>query len=148
MGGVTITGSLAGSGSADGSTNGATSSEGTTHVVIPAGLTVTAVGTGVSATVDPAGQFVLRQLPSGNIQLRFTAVSTSATLTLEGLEAGQQVTIVINLTNSSAAVGATSNAGEPPAAINTTYAPTSTAWLKPLNILQARYFKFGAQFNF
>ena len=40
---------------------------------------------------------------------------------------------------------ATSNAGEPPAAINTTY---GSAWLKPLNVLQARYLKFGAQFTF
>jgi hypothetical protein len=52
---------------------------------------------------------------------------------------------VFNLTNSNAAVGATSNAGEPPAAINTTY---GGSWLKPLNVLQARYFKIGAQFNF
>ena len=52
---------------------------------------------------------------------------------------------VFNAFNSNAAVGATSNAGEPPAAINTTY---GSAWLKPLNILQARYVKFGAQITF
>jgi hypothetical protein len=52
---------------------------------------------------------------------------------------------IFNAFNSNAAVGATSNAGEPPAAINTTY---GSAWLKPLNILQARYVKFGAQFTF
>jgi carboxypeptidase family protein len=52
---------------------------------------------------------------------------------------------VFNLLNSNAAVGATSNAGEPPAAINTTF---GSAWLKPLNILQARYVKVGAQFTF
>jgi hypothetical protein len=46
-------------------------------------------------------------------------------------------------------VGATSNAGEPPAAINTTFTTAAnSAWLKPLNILQARYFKVGAQFTF
>ena len=55
---------------------------------------------------------------------------------------------IFNAFNSNAAVGATSNAGEPPAAINTTYSPTTSTWLKPLNILQARYVKFGAQFNF
>ena len=43
---------------------------------------------------------------------------------------------VFNAFNSNAAVGATSNAGEPPAAINTTY--RRSAWLKPLNILQGR----------
>jgi hypothetical protein len=52
---------------------------------------------------------------------------------------------IFNAFNSNAAVGATSNAGEPPAAINTTY---GSAWLKPLNILQARYVKVGAQFTF
>lgn len=52
---------------------------------------------------------------------------------------------LFNAFNSNAAVGATSNAGEPPAAINVTYGPN---WLKPLNILQARYVKFGAQLQF
>jgi hypothetical protein len=52
---------------------------------------------------------------------------------------------IFNVLNSNAAVGATSNAGEPPAAINTTY---GSAWLKPLNILQARYVKIGAQLTF
>jgi len=45
-----------------------------------------------------------------------------------------------------ASVGATSNAGEPPASlITTTY---GSAWLRPLNVLQARYVKFGMQLNF
>ena len=52
---------------------------------------------------------------------------------------------VFNLTNSNAAVGATSNAGEPPAALITTF---GSAWLRPLNVLQARYAKFGAQLTF
>ncbi|MBY0496503.1 MAG: carboxypeptidase regulatory-like domain-containing protein [Cyanobacteria bacterium] len=52
---------------------------------------------------------------------------------------------VFNLTNSNAAVGATSNAGEPPAALITTF---GSAWLRPLNVLQARYVKFGAQLTF
>ena len=53
---------------------------------------------------------------------------------------------IFNAFNSNAAVGATSNAGEPPAAINTTYRIGVAA--SPLNILQARYVKFGAQFTF
>jgi hypothetical protein len=56
---------------------------------------------------------------------------------------------IFNAFNSNAAVGATSNAGEPPAAINTTFTTAAnSAWLKPLNILQARYFKVGAQLTF
>jgi hypothetical protein len=64
----------------------------------------------------------------------------------------QAMADIFNALNSNAAVGATSNAGEPPPAIITTYSPPGTAnatqWLKPLNILQARYIKFGVQFNF
>ena len=64
------------------------------------------------------------------------------------LNAGRRIQVmadIFNAFNSNAAVGATSNAGEPPAAINTTY---GSAWLRPLNILQARYVKFGAQVLF
>jgi hypothetical protein len=65
--------------------------------------------------------------------------------TVAGSKKVQVMADVFNVLNSNAAVGATSNAGEPPAAINTTY---GSAWLKPLNILQARYVKFGAQLTF
>ena len=64
---------------------------------------------------------------------------------LHGSQKLQVMADVFNALNSNAAVGATSNAGEPPAAIITTY---GSAWLKPLNILQARYVKFGAQLTF
>ena len=66
-------------------------------------------------------------------------------ISLTGARRLQVMADLFNVFNSNAAVGATSNAGEPPAAINTTYGPS---WLKPLNILQARYVKFGAQFQF
>ena len=65
--------------------------------------------------------------------------------TVAGSKKVQVMADIFNVLNSNAAVGATSNAGEPPAAINTTY---GSAWLKPLNILQARYVKFGAQLTF
>jgi Carboxypeptidase regulatory-like domain len=74
------------------------------------------------------------------LDLRF-----SKNFRLSGSRRLQAMADIFNLTNSNAAVGATSNAGEPPAAINTTY---GSAWLKPLNILQARYVKFGAQIQF
>src|SRR5262245_11325181 len=65
--------------------------------------------------------------------------------TISGSKKVQVMADIFNVLNSNAAVGATSNAGEPPAAINTTY---GSAWLKPLNILQARYVKLGAQLTF
>jgi hypothetical protein len=74
------------------------------------------------------------------LDLRF-----SKAFRLPGTQRLQVMADLFNALNSNAAVGATSNAGEPPAAINTTY---GSAWLKPLNILQARYVKFGAQFTF
>jgi hypothetical protein len=72
----------------------------------------------------------------------------SKSIRMAGSKRLQVMADIFNLTNSNAAVGATSNAGEPPSALITTYSPTTTAWLKPLNILQARYIKFGAQLQF
>lgn len=74
----------------------------------------------------------------------------SKTFTLAGARKVQVMADLFNALNSNAAVGATSNAGEPPAAINTTYSANAatSAWLKPLNILQARYVKFGVQLTF
>jgi hypothetical protein len=69
----------------------------------------------------------------------------SKTFRIGGNRRLQAMADVFNLTNSNAPVGATSNAGEPPAAIITTY---GSAWLRPLNVLQARYVKFGAQLTF
>jgi hypothetical protein len=69
----------------------------------------------------------------------------SKNFNLSGARRLQVMADIFNAFNSNAAVGATSNAGEPPAAINTTY---GSAWLRPLNILQARYVKFGAQLRF
>ena len=64
---------------------------------------------------------------------------------LGGAKRLQVMADVFNLTNSNASVGATSNAGEPPASLITTF---GSAWLRPLNVLQARYIKFGAQLSF
>jgi len=74
----------------------------------------------------------------------------SKNFTVAGSRKVQVMADLFNALNSNAAVGATSNAGEPPAALNTTYSTNAatSAWLKPLNILQARYVKFGVQLTF
>jgi hypothetical protein len=74
----------------------------------------------------------------------------SKSFALSGARKIQVMFDIFNAFNSNASVGATSNAGEPPAAINTTYSTNlaTSAWLKPLNILQARYVKFGMQLTF
>ena len=61
---------------------------------------------------------------------------------------------IYNTFNSNAPVGANSQAGETPPGLNTNYSTTNQVtrpggdWLTPLNILQGRYFKFGASFQF
>ena len=87
--------------------------------------------------IKPGTQFTPRRT---QIDLRL-----SKSFKMSGAKRLQLMTDIFNLTNSNASVGATSNAGEPPAAIITTY---GSAWLRPLNVLQARYLKFGAQFVF
>jgi len=87
--------------------------------------------------IEPGTEFTPRRT---QIDLRL-----SKSFNLGGAKRLQLMGDIFNLTNSNAAVGATSNAGEPPASLITTY---GSAWLKPLNVLQARYVKFGAQFVF
>ena len=87
--------------------------------------------------IKPGTEFTPRRT---QIDLR-----VSKSFRLSGNQKLQVMADIFNLTNSNAAVGATSNAGEPPAALITTY---GSAWLRPLNVLQARYVKFGAQFTF
>jgi hypothetical protein len=87
--------------------------------------------------IEPGTQYTPRRT---QLDLR-----VAKTFTMRGAQKLQLMADIFNAFNSNAAVGATSNAGEPPAAINTTY---GSAWLKPLNILQARYVKIGAQLTF
>lgn len=56
-----------------------------------------------------------------------------------------------NALNSDAPVGTTPLSGAPPSPLNQVYSPPGTAgrsWLRPVNLLQARYIKIGAQFTF
>ena len=87
--------------------------------------------------VKPGTMFTPRRT---QIDLRF-----AKNFRMAGSKRLQVMADVFNVTNSNASVGATSNAGEPPASLITTY---GSAWLRPLNVLQARYVKFGAQLTF
>ena len=87
--------------------------------------------------IEPGTQYTPRRT---QLDLR-----VAKSFAMRGTQKLQLMADIFNAFNSNAAVGATSNAGEPPAAINTTY---GSAWLKPLNILQARYVKIGAQLTF
>jgi hypothetical protein len=109
-----------------------------------------AVGSGLGRPLS-GGANTSRVVPLIKPGTMFTPRRTQIDLRLSkafrvtGSKRLQVIADVFNLTNSNAAVGATSNAGEPPAAIITTF---GSAWLRPLNVLQARYVKFGAQLTF
>jgi hypothetical protein len=108
------------------------------------------LSSGAGSTTGSTSRVVPLIQPGTMYSPRRTQVDlrASKTFAIGGSKRLQVMGDIFNAFNSNAAVGATSNAGEPPAALNTTYAPGSTAWLKPLNILQARYLKLGVQVTF
>ncbi len=59
------------------------------------GLTVSVVGTGQSATVDQSDAFMLNNVPSGDVTLRFQGQGIDSSLTVRGIEANQDVTIAV-----------------------------------------------------
>lgn len=103
--GVTLNGSVVAPGGGGGSTNGTTTLSGPSPAgTIPAGLTVSVVGTNVSVQVDASGRFAIRGVPAGNVELRFTAPGMAASVTLTGLLTGQTVTITVSLDGSVASL--------------------------------------------
>ena len=86
-GSVTITGAVvSGAGSAS-ATAAMTSGP---SAAVP-GLVVSVVGTEISAPVGFANQFVLREVPSGNIHLQFSAPGINALLGLQAVREGETV---------------------------------------------------------
>ena len=66
------------------------------------GLMVTVVGTTITAQVNPNGTFVLTNVPSGDIQLRFTGPGTDALLTVTGVTGGDELRITVQLSGNTA----------------------------------------------
>lgn len=69
------------------------------------GLTVTVVGTGITAVTNAAGEFVLQGVPSGTVTLRFSGPGVDASLQVSGLVAGQTLTITVQVSGSQASLG-------------------------------------------
>jgi hypothetical protein len=69
---------------------------------LASGLRVTVVGTSISTTADPAGRFSLTNVPAGSVQLRFEGSGCDARLDIDGLQAGQTLTITVRVSGSSA----------------------------------------------
>ncbi|HEY7187992.1 MAG TPA: DUF5666 domain-containing protein [Vicinamibacterales bacterium] len=65
---------------------------------------VTISGTNISSTIDGTGQFTLTGVPPGNVTLQFSGPGVSASITLTGVTADQQITIDVTLNGSSARV--------------------------------------------
>ena len=69
-----------------------------------AGLTVTIVGTSVTATVEGNGQFTLRNTPTGQVQLRFTGPGVDAVLTIQGVGDRDEIRITVRVSGSTAQI--------------------------------------------
>ena len=100
-------------GDVSGGTQGLTASAGTsatsaeTSATTPGKpVTVTIVGTNTSTTVDGKGHFHLTDVPLGDVQLRFTADNLDATITLQDVEAGDQIHIKVRVTDTSVRIEA------------------------------------------
>jgi hypothetical protein len=65
-------------------------------------LTVEVVGTNLSATTGPLGEFTLSGVPSGPAELRFRATGVDARLPIATLAGGETVRIVVTVSGSSA----------------------------------------------
>ncbi len=64
--------------------------------------TVTVVGTGISATVDPSGSFTLTGVPPGTVQLQVTGPGVSSIIVVENVAQQQRVEIVVTIQNGAA----------------------------------------------
>jgi hypothetical protein len=73
---------------------------GTGSTSVP-GLVVTVAGTAISAAVDSADQFTLRDVPAGSVQLVFSAPGVGGTVALTDVQDGDSVDIGVMVSGSS-----------------------------------------------
>jgi Domain of unknown function (DUF5666) len=66
------------------------------------GVTISVVGTGISTNADNQGQFTLNNVPSGTVVLNFSAPNSNATVTLQGVGAGDRVQITVTVNGNNA----------------------------------------------
>jgi hypothetical protein len=76
------------------------------------GLTVTVVGSNVSSRVDGAGRFVLTNVPSGDIRLRFAGNGVDVNLAISAVRNGDQITITVTITGNGATLDRMTREGE------------------------------------
>jgi hypothetical protein len=68
------------------------------------GLVVSVAGTNISTAVDSADQFVLRNVPSGTVQLNFIAPSLNGSISLTDVQDGDTVNVGVVVSGSSVAL--------------------------------------------
>ncbi len=99
--GATISGSILGGGSSS-----------TTSSSTGGGLTVTVVGTSITAAVDGSNHFTLTGIPGGgDVQLRFRGASTDATVTVSAVGTTDNFTITVTVNGTSATLNSDSRHG-------------------------------------
>ena len=67
-------------------------------------LRVTINGTNISTMVDGAGQFTMNGVPPGTVTLTFTGEGVSASITLNNINAGDEIRIEVRLNGNSARI--------------------------------------------
>jgi hypothetical protein len=85
------------------STTGMPATAATRATVDSASVTVKVVGTNISTTTKQ-GQFTLTGVPPGEVQLEFTGRGGSATVSISGVTADQEIHISVTLTGNNARV--------------------------------------------
>ena len=66
------------------------------------GVTISVVGTGITANADNQGQFTLNNVPAGTVVLNFTGPGANATVTLDGVGPNDRVQITVTVNGNSA----------------------------------------------
>ena len=69
-------------------------------------LRVTIVGTNISSNVDGAGQFTMTGVPPGAVTLNFTGEGVSASITLNNVNAGDEIRVEVRISGNSARIEA------------------------------------------
>jgi uncharacterized protein DUF5666 len=69
-----------------------------------ASVTVKVVGTNISTTTNGQGQFTLTGVPPGEVRLEFTGAGGSATISISGVKATDEIRISVSLNGSNARV--------------------------------------------
>ena len=74
------------------------------------GLTVSIVGTSISAVVEASGHFELNDVPEGDVELHFSGPGVDAKLPLSGVSAHEHIDIAVTVKGSAATVENTQRA--------------------------------------